>query len=515
MLGENRADARFEETTKFNRTRSRLMDLRDRGAARGIPLNADVARCLHHNVEKLLTRDIGVIAEQRTTRFESVEHSAGRVPEHQRARNSRHRRDRSFGMDPIVLIAEYSERGCRDCADRPPGELTGLRTSRAIPERHTASCPLGSGAFRGTLARSHPTVDGHTLDVKYERQFVRFSGTFWGLSMSVLVLEQSDLAATPTERLEAEATSLAGHLAAAMCRFLDVVAELAQREAWKTWEARSMAHWVSWKCGVGPRAAQEQVRVAVALLDLPETHAEFAAGQLSYSKVRALTRFLTPGAETDTIVVARHTTAEQLERIARAHGAACRAADPDLTRRALDSSYVSFHTNEDGTITITARVPADVGIRAIKAVDDAASRLPRDPDAEPQTKRVNGFEAVIDAYLEPDPSRSSAVEVIAHVDVEMLSQDVPGRCELEGHAIASETLRRLACDCGVRLSIDADGQILDLGRKARFPNPALRRSVVTRDQGRCRFPGCAQRNRLRAHHARHCPAVAPPTAPTW
>ncbi len=321
--------------------------------------------------------------------------------------------------------------------------------------------------------------------------------------MSGLVLERSDLAATPTERLEAEATSLAGHLAAAMCRFLDVVAELAQREAWKTWEARSMAHWVSWKCGVGPRAAQEQVRVALALLDLPETHAEFAAGLLSYSKVRALTRFLTPGAETDTIVVARHTTAEQLERIARAHGAACRAADPDLTRRALDASYVSFHTNEDGTITITARVPADVGIRAIKAVDDAAAQLPRDADAEPQTKRVNGFEAVIDAYLEPDPSRSRAVEVVAHVDVEMLSQDVPGRCELEGHPIASETLRRLACDCGVRLSIDADGQILDLGRKARFPNPALRRSVVTRDHGRCRFPGCTQRTRLRAHHARH------------
>ncbi len=320
--------------------------------------------------------------------------------------------------------------------------------------------------------------------------------------MSDVVLERSDLAATPTERLEAEATSLAGHLAAAMCRFLDVVAELAQREAWKSWEARSMAHWVSWKCGVGPRAAQEQVRVALALLVLPETHAEFASGQLSYSKVRALTRFLTPGAETDTIVVARHTTAQQLERIARAHGAACRAADPDLTRGALDASHVSFHTNDDGTVTITARVPADVGIRAITALDNAADGLPRDPDAEPQTKRVNGFEAVIDAYLEPDPDRSAAVEVVAHVDIEMLSQDVPGRCELEGHPIASETLRRLACDCGVRLSVDADGQLLDLGRRARFPNPALRRSVVTRDQGCCRFPGCTQRTRLRAHHVR-------------
>lgn len=296
---------------------------------------------------------------------------------------------------------------------------------------------------------------------------------------------------------------MAGHLAAALCRFLDVVAELDRREAWKGWEARSMAHWVSWKCGVGPRAAQEHVRVALALVDLPVTRAEFAAGQLSYSKVRALTRFITPGNETDTVVVARHATAAQLERIARAHGAACRAADPDRARAALDASHVSFLTNDDGTITITARVPADVGIRAIKAIDHAATGLPRAPDSEPQTKRVNGFEAVIDAYLEPDPDRSGPVEVVAHVDVETLSEDTPGRCELEGHPIASETLRRLACDCGVRLSIDRDGQILDLGRKARFPSPALRRAVETRDERRCRFPGCTQRTRLRAHHVRH------------
>lgn len=321
--------------------------------------------------------------------------------------------------------------------------------------------------------------------------------------MSAIVLERSDLAGTPTERLEAEATSLAGQLAAAMCRFLDVVAELARREAWKSWEAHSMAHWVTWKCGVGSRSAQEHVRVALALVDLPETHAEFACGQLSYSKVRALTRFLTPGGETDTLVVARHATAHQLERIARAHGAASRAADPDPDRGVLDASHVSFRTHDDGTVTITARVPADVGIRAIRAIDHAAEQLPRSPDAEPQTKRVNGFEAVIDVYLEPDPNRASPVEVVAHVDLETLTEDVPGRCELDGHPVASETLRRLACECGVRLEIDGRGQLLDLGRRARFPNPALRRAIAARDQGCCRFPGCTQRTRLRAHHVRH------------
>ena len=320
--------------------------------------------------------------------------------------------------------------------------------------------------------------------------------------MTVVVLDRSDLEGVPTERLEAEALTLAGHLAAAMCRFLDVVAELARREAFLSWEVPSMAHWVAWKCGIGPRAAQDHVRVAVALTHLPVTHDEFARGQLSYSKVRALTRFITPGNETDTVILARHTTASQLDRIARAHVAACRAADPDQNRAALDASSVTMRTNTDGTVTLTARVPADIGIRAMKAIDHTASELPADRHTEPNSKRVIGFETVIDAYLEPDPSRP-AVEIVGHVDIETLSKNIPGRCELDGHRIASETARRLACDCGMRLALDQAETLLDLGRRARFPNPALRRAVETRDERRCRFPGCTQRNRLRAHHAQH------------
>jgi hypothetical protein len=47
---------------------------------------------------------------------------------------------------------------------------------------------------------------------------------------------------------------------------------------------------VSWQCGVAPVAAREHVRVARRLQELPLIREAFAAGQLSYSKVRALTR---------------------------------------------------------------------------------------------------------------------------------------------------------------------------------------------------------------------------------
>ena len=84
-------------------------------------------------------------------------------------------------------------------------------------------------------------------------------------------LERETLATFPRERLEAEITELAAHLTAAESRFLALVAEFDRREAWRDWECRSCAHWLSWQCGIELGAAREKVRVARALDDLPVT----------------------------------------------------------------------------------------------------------------------------------------------------------------------------------------------------------------------------------------------------
>ena len=81
----------------------------------------------------------------------------------------------------------------------------------------------------------------------------------------------------------------------------------------------SCAAWLSWKCQMSSGTAREHVRVARALRDLPVTRAEFAAGRLSYAKVRALTRIATPDTEASLAELAAPMTANQLERFARAH----------------------------------------------------------------------------------------------------------------------------------------------------------------------------------------------------
>src|SRR6201989_1705853 len=104
-------------------------------------------------------------------------------------------------------------------------------------------------------------------------------------------------ARVPLERLEAQICELAGHLAAATCRFLVLLADFDARRGWASWEMNSCAQWLSWKCQLSSGTAREHVRVARALAGLPVIRAEFAAARLSYAKVRALTRIATPAHE--------------------------------------------------------------------------------------------------------------------------------------------------------------------------------------------------------------------------
>jgi hypothetical protein len=71
--------------------------------------------------------------------------------------------------------------------------------------------------------------------------------------------------AVPLERVEAESCELAGHLAAATCRFLVLLGDFDARRGWASWEMTSCAAWLSWKCQMSSGTAREHVRVARAL----------------------------------------------------------------------------------------------------------------------------------------------------------------------------------------------------------------------------------------------------------
>lgn len=169
------------------------------------------------------------------------------------------------------------------------------------------------------------------------------------------------------EHVEQQLCELATHLAAATCRFLVLLAHFDRREGWRSWGCRGTAQWLSWRCGMGRGTAREHVRVARALEQLPVTRTEFAGGRLSFSKVRALSRVAVPETEQELVQIAKKGTASHVERIVRG----CRRADAaDDPKQQRARCFARWRREEDGTITITARLDAPDGelvVAAIKA----------------------------------------------------------------------------------------------------------------------------------------------------
>ena len=118
------------------------------------------------------------------------------------------------------------------------------------------------------------------------------------------------------DRLGDEIAELSARLEAATARLLDLIREFDARKGWNG-GFRSCAHWLSWRVGLDPGAAREKVRVARALGTLPLLAGALARGELSYAKVRALTRIATPESEERLLKVGRAGTAEHVERIVR------------------------------------------------------------------------------------------------------------------------------------------------------------------------------------------------------
>jgi hypothetical protein len=363
----------------------------------------------------------------------------------------------------------------------------------------------------------------------------------------------------PLERLEAEICELAGHLAAATCRFLVLLGDFDAREGWASWDMNSCASWLSWKCQMSSRTAREHVRVARALRDLPVIRTEFGAGRLSYAKVRALTRIATSDTEAGLAEIAGPMTGNQLERFARAHRQVSSADDAaSRVRRRL-----AWRVEEDGSLSGTFWLPPLQGAVLLKALRAAAGDLqhphPADHDhphdgpepggsAEPpagdqvpvgdpsagmtSSSLADALLVIAEAFLAEKVAAAADPEVyqvIVHVgtnattpvgpaaDPVSVSEERsgpsaqqpghpadPARCHVEdGPAISVSTAQMITCSSSLSWMLhDSAGNLLDLGRRRRRPNTALRRAARERDNCRCRFPGCESR-RVDLHHIQY------------
>jgi hypothetical protein len=322
------------------------------------------------------------------------------------------------------------------------------------------------------------------------------------------------------DELASEICTLTGHINAANHRWLMLVAEFDRRNGWSDSATQSCAHWLNWKCGIAMGAAREKVRVARALETLPKISASMARGALSYSKAREITRVATPATEDYLLAMAEHGTAAQVEKLVRAYRRCQEAEELSREARQQQTRAVNYRWDDDGSLVLTCRLPAEAGVRIMKAIDLALEEVPQKPvpvdDVPAGTSRVpvrfsarraDALALVAESFVSRgaiEAAGGDRHQIVVHVGAETLRDQSGGCCEFEhGPSMAAETARRMACDASVvKLIENDDGEPMNLGRKTRTISAPLRRALSARDKG-CRFPGCSNARYIDAHHIVH------------
>ncbi|MGH7354872.1 MAG: DUF222 domain-containing protein, partial [Candidatus Rokuibacteriota bacterium] len=120
--------------------------------------------------------------------------------------------------------------------------------------------------------------------------------------------------------------------------------------------AGSCAAWLAWRVALAPGAAREKVRVARALGTLPGLAQALARGELSYSKVRELTRVATPETEERLLAFGRAGTADHVESLVRGWRRMDRKAEAQEATRRHEVRALHVYQDEDGMVVVRGRL---------------------------------------------------------------------------------------------------------------------------------------------------------------
>lgn len=334
------------------------------------------------------------------------------------------------------------------------------------------------------------------------------------------------------DQLEEDIVTFAGRMNQAEYEFLVLIREFDLRHGWRAYHFNNCSEWIDMKCGISYDTAREKVRVAHALMDLPETSSAFSNGKLSYSKARALTRLATPQNEADLLEYALPATARQVENHCRELRNAQRKESTEDVNRIHKRRYLTRTYHNDGSMTINVEVTREVGDLIMKALEcameqqinpkaqnaeeDEQENTEQSHDKEPPqqnessllARQADALAHIAQTYLSGGDNKpttsASHYQVMVHVDEaalrEQTTETTPSNAKSD---LPIETVRRLCCDGGlVPITKDAKGNPLNVGRKHRVVQPALKRALLARDKC-CRFPGCTHNKWLDAHHVMH------------
>jgi hypothetical protein len=252
-------------------------------------------------------------------------------------------------------------------------------------------------------------------------------------------------------------------------------------QIWRPLGMVSMIDYLERVLGYAPRTAQDRMRVARALGDLPALAGALGNGELGFSAVRELTRVATPATEEAWIANARGKNLREIEELVADHRPGDRPDDPpDPETR---THVVRFELSADTFARLRqARTVLD---------DEHGTNLSDD-------EFVAGLcGAVLDGVAQAEPPGRAGFQI---------AMTVCRRCRQGWQdgggaqiAVDAATVDRAMCDAQHIGSIDGEAP----ERAHQDIPPSTVRFVWRRDGGRCRVPGCRSARGLEIHHLVH------------
>jgi hypothetical protein len=232
------------------------------------------------------------------------------------------------------------------------------------------------------------------------------------------------------------------HIDAALHRVLTKIRVFDNGAGWAHQGFRSCAGWLSWRVGWSVHTAREHVRVANALGGLPKIDRALERGEVSYSKVRAMTRVATSDNEHVLLEQAQLLTGAQLEALCRKYASVRDHDDPansspsnDLERR-----YVFRRDRDDGMIVIEAVLHPDEAARVWAALERVAADRCRarnmPPGVPAESTSVTGVSAETIAPTgredpRPRPVGFDRADALVEIAEQIVRGDSPSRSPTE------------------------------------------------------------------------------------
>lgn len=293
-------------------------------------------------------------------------------------------------------------------------------------------------------------------------------------------------------------------VAAASAEALRTVAEYDERRLWRRDGATSMTSWLAGRYGLAWGTAREWVRVAHALRQLPMIAEAYATARLSRDQLRPLTSFATPDADARWAREAPHIRPATLHREARRHERIRTEDAREIHRR----RYLWLHWDREvPALHIEGMLPAEQGAALKTALERRAGEivLEEPPAGPPRDAKM--ADALVELVAGREAQDAPQATVVVHAGAEVLAREesdrAPWLAETDaGIRLASEGVRRLACDARIEWVLEWQGRPVGIGRRGRAVPGQLLRVLRHRD-GSCRFPGCERKRWLNAHHLVH------------